>query len=130
MSGLGARLEFVSFVSFHLLAQLEISLAISPTACCSKPDSSHFSLLLQDFVQDGARHDLHLAPVCFSCSGSGSASTSNPALPRSRVASPNGDNSPRWTSITRTAPCPPGSGGTCSICRTGFMPRRYTSRSH
>ena len=31
-------------------------------------------------------------------------------------------NLPPWTSTTRTVRCPPGSAGTCSICRTGSTP--------
>ena len=31
-----------------------------------------------------------------------------------------------WTTTTRTARCPPGSAGTCSICRTGFTPSTVT----
>ena len=39
-----------------------------------------------------------------------------------------GATSPPWTSTTRTARCPPGSAGMCSICRTGFMrPRSYAT---
>ena len=36
--------------------------------------------------------------------------------------SASGATSPPWTSTTRTARCPPGLAGTCSICRTGSTP--------
>src|SRR6266446_6979042 len=66
----------------------------------------------------------HRARACFYWCGNASASILNLAWRRSWAAIRNGGTSRRLTSITRTGRCRHGSGGTCSIGRTGSMRRR------
>src|SRR2546422_3275036 len=58
-------------------------MAISQTVCCSKLDSSRFSLPLQESSQAGVECGRLYAPASSSCNGSGSVSTSNRASQRS-----------------------------------------------
>src|SRR6058998_857277 len=71
-------------------AMLMICLAISQMACCSKLDSSRFSLPLRVSARAGAQCVRQYAPVSSFCNGSGFASTSNRASQRSPAEIPSG----------------------------------------
>src|SRR3984885_13671522 len=119
MPGRGECLLSVLCASCRSSALHKTFPAINRTACCSKRGSSRFFLLLRDFALAWGAHHHRRAPACFFCNGSGFASTSNLEWQRLPAEIPSGATLQPWMSTIRTVPCPPGSAGTCSICRTG-----------
>ncbi len=120
MSGPAECCSYASSAFSPSSAPHRIFPATNLTACCSRPALSHFFMLRQDFVPAGVSPRHRPAPACSYFNGNGFASTSNPGSPNSRAAIQSGGTSPRWITTIRMALCPPGSAGTCSICRTGF----------